>query len=510
MVVEAERTAPAFVSALLASDEDAKAILSLEHPDYAANRADWQVLIDAFEGAGGFQDGSYLWPYPRENSADFTKRQAMARYHNFVEPLVDLYARFLFTQGVNRTSNSEEYNTWTQDVDGAGSTLEDVLRRAVSFALAASHSGILVDKTPDVASGPSKADERARVIATVFASTAIPDWRIDRDVLQAVKLREAASLPTITEEIADGDEAKQYLFWDTEGWARFDSAGHLLSFDVPDLGLVPFVTIRPKPRYSSSLVSRSLIGHPNIPRALLNRASEEDQVIRDQAFSVLTVEVPADGNAEQAKADLGTEIGTTRALVVRGKIDFKTPSQDVATGIRENIAYLVQEMFRAAHVRFKNDSLAPESGASLRLQYTELNEMLQGLAKGLALAERQIARCWFAWMAPTKEQAQANFEAAEVEAIYPTEFFLDDLMTDLEAWGEAVRMKLGETMTRRIKKKAVRRIDPEMPAAELEQIDAEIDAMTADDLMPPAPLDTGDPEAVAITKAEQELNADAA
>ena len=109
------RSAPAFVSAI-ARAEDARDILALEHPDYTERKHSWQVLLDAFEGRGGFLDGSYLWPYPREDAPDFLKRQKMARYHNYVEALVDLYVRFIFTQGVKRTSTSEEYNAWTEDV----------------------------------------------------------------------------------------------------------------------------------------------------------------------------------------------------------------------------------------------------------------------------------------------------------------------------------------------------------------------------------------------------------
>ena len=69
-----------------------------------------------------------------------------------------------------------------------------------------------------------------------------------------------------------------------------------------------------------------------------------------------------------------------------------------------------------------------------------------------------------------------------------------------------MRLNLGETMTKRIKKKAARRIDPEMPVDVLEQVDKDIDAQK--DEPPPGPADTGDPEAAAIAKAEAEMSAD--
>lgn len=487
MADTAVKSAPAFVAALLGlSDEDRKSVLQAQHPDYASHVGSWQLLLDAFEGDGGFLDGSYLWPYPREDDRSFRERQQMARYHNYLETLVDLYVRFIFTQGVRRSSDSDEFNAWLKDVDGAGTEINDFLKRLVAMALVTGHAGVLVDKTADAATGPTRADETAEVVASIFTSTAIPDWRFDGNALAAVKLTEAAPEPPLTEPALVGEAANQYLLWDDEGWARFDVNGTLVDADVPDLGLVPFVVLRPKPSQRSRLLGRALVSNANVVRALFNRASEEDQVIRDQAFSVLTVSVHPEGDLDQVKASLGSVIGTAKALVVKGEIKYETPDQAVPGTIRDNSAYLVQEMYRAAHVRFKRDSLAAESGEAIRLQYAELNEMLQGLAKEMAKVESHIARCWFAWTEPTPEAAQKAFEAAAPDAVYPDEFFLDSLINDLKAWAEAIALDLGLTMAKRIKKRAVRRLEPDMATEDLKAVDAEIDAQTEAVPLPPA------------------------
>jgi len=353
------------------------------------------------------------------------------------------------------------------------------------------HVGILVDKTPEQSTGPAKADERAIVFATVYPAPTIVDWRFDREGLAAVKLSEAVPQPTIDQELPEGEDAVRWLLWDREGWVRLSFDGkEVIGGDVPNLGIVPLAVLRPKPSHLSMLLGRALVSNINVIRALFNRASEEDEVLRRQAFSVLTVNVPSDGSVDQAKEALGDKIGTSKALIVKGQIDYKTPDMNVPKAIRDNINYLVQELYRAAHMRFKKDSLEAETAESIRLQHSELNEMLQGFAKALSAAEMQIARAWFAWSFPTKKAADAAFEVAQVEATYPTEFFLDELMTDLEAWAEALRMGLGDTMGRRIKKKAARRIDPEMPEDVLKQVDDEIDAAPVEPVTQ-FPLDTG-------------------
>ena len=494
----ATRSLPAFVSRLAGETPESRlAILKLQHPAYKANQRTWSILLDAFEGQGGFLDGGYLWPYPREENSAFIERQQMARYHNYLEALVDLYVRFMFTQGVNRKSGSEDYNAWIEDVDGAGTKMNDFLKRLASVALVNGHAGALVDKTDVTPTGPTKADEQARVVASVFTATAMPDWRYQGNSLQAVKLLERAPDPSITAALPTGDAAHQYLLWDRTGWARFDAQGELLGGDVANLDLVPLVLLRPKPSQLSQVMGRALVSNANIIRALFNRASEEDQVLRDQAFSVLTISVDKDGNVDETRAQLGNVIGTAKALIVKGTIDYKTPDMNVPTTIRNNSDYLVQEMYRAAHCRYRNVTARAESGEAIRMDFSELNEMLQGFAKALAQTEREIARCYFAWTTPDPVAAQAAFDAADVQAEYPSEFFLDSLMADLQAWVEGIQMGLGLTMTQHIKKKAVRRIDPELAAETLTIIDKEIEALPDPALAMaagPFPPDRGQPQ----------------
>lgn len=512
-VAEGTTARPAFVDQILAGGDDKKALAILErvHPEYSIRRQAWQVLLDAYEGSGGFLDGAYLWPYPRESAESFFERKAMARYHNYVETPIDLYVRFVF-QGVQRTSKNEEFNDWCQNVDGKGTTLDALLKRYASVALVHGHAGCLIDRTAEEPSGPSKADEQARTIAAIFTALSIPDWRYSREGLQAVKLIEAADAVGIAEELPEDESAIQYLLWDKEGWARFAGTGELKSAGVPGLGLVPLVLLQPKPVLEqNTILGRALIGNPNVPRALYNRASEEDEVLRAQAFSLFVVTVPPDGNVDTAKQDLGREVGTTKAIVVRANsATYETPDQSVAENIRNNQVYLAQELFRSVHVRFKRDTAAVESGESKKLENGELNEALQGLAKSLAQAEQEIFRCWCAWESTSPEQAEQMFEAAEFTVIYPDEYFLEELQTELDAWAEAIRLDLGETMTKRIKKRAALRIEPNMPEDVKDQVIKEIDeqevvseterARAEMDAMKQA-FDNGDPEGQGIQNA---------
>ena len=495
-------TFPAFARGLIGlSDEDRASLVKAVHGDYAENAAQWQVLLDAFEGRGGFLDGSYLWRFPREEDAGYTSRKTAARYHNYLEALVDIYVRFIWTQGVKRTSSSAAYNEWLKDVDGDGMSMDDFLKRLTALALSGGHAGALVDKTREAPAGPTRAEESARVVLTWFPATDILDWRFSRSEITGVKLREVAQAATIAEAPKTGDESVQYLLWgitpEDDGWARFDFEGKPMEGGVTGLGLVPFVVLRPKPSNRSYMLGRPLVSNANIVCAMFNRHSEEDQVLRDQAFSILTVNVSPEADVDQARGHIAGAIGTTRALVTHGDIKYATPDMAVPQAIRDNVVYLAQEIYRAAHVRFRRDSLQSETAEAIRLQYTELNEALQGLAKALSSAERKIARAWFGWTEATPEAAEAAFEKADPTAEYPQEFFLDALIADIQAWAESIALGLGAKMTQRIKKRAVRRIEPDISPEDLKEIDAEIEALPSDELglNPPAfPPDVGNPE----------------
>lgn len=478
MALPTDARLPEFARRLQAGSEDVrKTILESQHPDYVANIDHWTVMLDAFEGTGGFADGSYLYPYRFEELGDYSKRKEMARYHNYVETIIDLYCQHVFTTEPERTTTSEELRDWWSDVDGKGSSMSAFMRGTVGLALAAGHTGILEDMTRESPAGPAKADQKARPFLTKYLATSILDWRTDNTEVTGIKLQECVPPNSIAEELPDEEDETRYLLWDQEGWARFDHKGELLEADVPELGVVPFEVIRPKPSLMRPFIGRSLFSNAKLVKALFNRHSEEDQVLRDQAFSILTVQVdPQNGDVEAARKQMGEQIGTSRGIVVAGEIGYISPDMAVPAQVRENSLQIIRELYRVAHMRYERDSLQAESAEAIRLQFKELNEMLQGLAAELQRVELALARFFFLWTSPTKEAGEQAFDAANVVINYPDEFFLADLMLDLEGWGQAIAMDLGLTMQQRLKKKAVRRIEPELTPDEAEKIDAEIDA----------------------------------
>jgi len=468
---------PAFAARLLAqSDDDRLVSLAFEHPEYTAYKDQWQLLLDAFEGTGGFVNGAYLWPYPAERYEDYLKRQKMARYHNHASAIIGQHVQQVFTQEPDRQTDDPKLAEWWKDVDGHGTSMTAFLRKQLALAHAAGHVGVLMDKTPVLPTGPALRDDQSRPFLASFRAPAILDWRLDGTSVIGVKLSEAVPDNSIADEAPEGDAAFQTLIWDSEGWARFNSDGDVIGGDTPDLGLVPFDTIRPKPSVTTAFIGRPILGNIGLVKAIFNRMSELDEVLRNQGMSTLALEMHEGGDVEQGKKQLGSDIGTATALVANGKMYYVSPDMNIPKNLNDNIQALISELYRIAHIRYERDSLQAESAEAIRLQFKEFNESLQATAFELQRFEYQMVRFYYAWTTPTAQAAEAAFEAANVSINYPEEFFLADLRLDLDAWAAAIAMDLGDTMTKIIKKKAVRRIEPEITPEDLETVDKEIDA----------------------------------
>lgn len=59
-------------------------------------KAKWQFLNNAYNGEGGFSDGSYLMQFSREVDEKFKSRQNMAYYVNYLKPSIERFASYIF------------------------------------------------------------------------------------------------------------------------------------------------------------------------------------------------------------------------------------------------------------------------------------------------------------------------------------------------------------------------------------------------------------------------------
>lgn len=448
-------------------------MLRTVHPLHRRYVSDWHVGLDAYDATGGFLDGAYLWQFPREAPEDFDRRKRQARYHNYVATLVDIYLRAV-TARVTRTTDDTDLEAWWGDVDGRGTTIGNYVDAVLGQALASGHAAVLMDKA--VEPGVSRRDDPRPYLTTYTAPTVL-DWRQDRNGLAAVKLAEAA--PTTGLDVAPA-ERSHYLLWDRDEWARYDERGRLVDRNTHDLGAVPLEVLRPIPSRRHPFIGRALV-QASVVRALYNRASEEDVVLRDQAFSLFVISLPPEATPEDIDAlrqMLGAGVGTTSVQIIKGTADFKTADMSVAETIRNNQQHLIAELYRMAHLRYQRDSLEAESAEAIRLQRQDLDVALRHLAEGMHAYEMALVDLWYRWMSPAG-RAEADVERANVQIVYPDDFSPAVLEAELSAAAAAMGLGLGPTAEAETRKRVVSLVLPDLAEDTLETIREEIDAARA-------------------------------
>jgi hypothetical protein len=150
---------------------------------------------------------------------------------------------------------------------------------------------------------------------------------------------------------------------------------------------------------------------------------------------------------------------------------------EVPKAIRENIAFLVQEIYRMAFLKATRESLQAETAEAIRLKQDDLNDFLVSIADACQQLELKLIRFWCGWTSPDEAAADTLFESLELSVIYSREFFLADLGDDLKNWALGLKMDLGKTMEKRIRMRAAFRLEPLLDDKEKKTVEDEIEAI---------------------------------
>jgi len=83
----------------------------------------WKFYREAYDGTGGFEDGSYLDRYIRESDERYKQRQEVAFYINLFKQKVEKFIGYLFKQKPLRTSKNSIVLNIFDDCDFKGNNI---------------------------------------------------------------------------------------------------------------------------------------------------------------------------------------------------------------------------------------------------------------------------------------------------------------------------------------------------------------------------------------------------
>lgn len=411
------------------------------HPVYDTWRPVWRLLAHVYEGSGGFLDGTYLVPHPREwKDHDATvptqptkkllERRSLARYENVAALIIEQKLASLFREPPTRrvAGNDEDHPwlQWCENVDGRGRSLDDWLREQMRLAMAFGHMFGLMDRV--ASNGPTAADA-APLRLRAYSPLDAVDWLQDDDGrLTGVKLIEPVLRTSLSQAWLGQDVNHRVLEIDETTAVRREpgQGGTTASMAQHGFGALPVAVLYAQRRAFTPLIGQSVLYDPWLYVDLFNLTSEIRELLRKQTFAMLNIPLgvnPQGGTAlsvEEAQTLAGTITGTSNVLFTGEAASYISPDTGNVTVYQEERRELLRTIYRLCAVPYDQDSREAESAEARKLKREEFTAMIGKYADELAAFEATLAQLWF--RGTYGEAWQREWDKADPTISYPQTF----------------------------------------------------------------------------------------
>lgn len=427
---------------------------------------DYIFLEDAYYGKGGFKDGSYLIPHPRETLEKYNRRKALAYYLNYVKATINSHVDPIFRVDPARNwENGELFSIFVNDSDTMGTSFSRFMKRAAINAKILGMVLIVVDNASD--QPISKADAiKKRTLPYVYF--------VKPRQITKYTTNSSGKLTSITYETVSSANESGILnttwTWTSDKWERIDSNGNKSSGDH-GLGRLPVVPLFSKQVDVCDIKPQSEFY--NIVKAnqrLYNLCSEIDEIIRSQAFSILTY--PLEDKSDDVQE---INISTENILGYNGMLSnqpcYISPSSDILEQLRDERKDLIEEIYRMAELSHITGVQEKNSGVAKQWDFEQTNQSLADFAKNIEEVEREISRIFELW----------TNESIGFSTKYSDDFGIVDVVGELDKVGKALELNIGSQFNSEAKKKAVSVFLNDIPEDRYDEVMADIEARAQDE-----------------------------
>jgi hypothetical protein len=444
------------------------------HDEYTAYLAEVTSLKDAYYGTGGYKTGTYLTKYPKEDDTKFTSRKAQVYYPNFPGVITDTYNGHIFKKPAERKTEDKGLNDFYERTNIAGDiTMHELMSEAHILSFSMGWCYAVVDK-PQGEGVKSKLDEinqGIRPYAYLLTPLDIIDWAVD-DYGNWLWLKIKESYTKNKEDpFATHTVKYQYRVWTREDWTVYritdnNKTAFIHEQGTHDLGEVPVVPIYFKRNPDSTVQGISAIQEiAKMTRRLFNLLSELDDLMRQQVFSILTIQ----GNI--SKDDVAA-LGTSSILkypIDAVKPEFIAPPSSTTESYEtriENLLSMIMQMARLVYHGVAKTVDTSTSGVALKMKHERTESYAKKIVGKLEDSETRIARLVGLW------NGNDNVEAT---VKYSDKFGLQDIQEDLNTWLTALALNVQSKLyEKRIQENIVARVLPELSVEDMQIIKDQI------------------------------------
>lgn len=438
----------------------------------------YRIMHDAYYGSGGFE-GPYLLRHPRESDENYRLRRRASYYLNYFAPIVNALVDPIFKKKPLRDwsgAASSVMDEFTEDVDGAGTGINDFMKRA---ALEAKLYGAVFIVVENFHSGdmPGNLEDTLKSRRFPYAYTISPDRVEDYSMDKNGRLLRI-TFTDISGQSSDAGDHRRTVTFTENNWSVTED-GKPAGNGEHGLGAVPVIFFPSQDTDAGDIHPvPELYPQARAAIAIYNHCSWLTEILRNQTFPILTFP------STQAK-DL--TLGTNNALCFDGEVSkfqpgFIAPPSDPAQLIQSQIELLIREMYRMASLSFISDTKDQTSGIARQWEFERTNQRLSEFAARCAKAEKRMAEMAALWM-----HMDLTYTVS-----YSQDFGITDTETDMKNAQALMDLGLSPEMKIEAARRVLASYAPDMPAGRYDEIIADVEKQAREPSYNEPPAPTGD------------------
>lgn len=428
---------------------------------------EYELISDAYEGSGGFLDGTYLTQYKRETDANYEIRKELSFYLNYVKVVVDSHIKAVFAKTPERDyAKNVLMDGFMLNADADGMSLTQWMKRAATKAKANGCVLVVVDNFDKVAPTIEDADKERQY---PYVYSILPNRIVD---VTKDKYGRRTSV-TYTEDFVDakGRTVTHYKTWDNMTCVTTDESEAVVGIVEHRIGILPCFFL-----YGSDITTDKVIPVPEFyqvaraNKAIFNICSEIREIQRNQGFSILTIpgEKPTEGS---------TKVGTNNALYypeTSSKApDYITPDSTPLDKLESFIDRLIQEIYRMSCITYTQQYATNQSGEAKKWTFHITAQVLEDFANNCQNSEMLIGKIFGKYI-----NKDLNFTSE-----YNKQYGVDDIDVDLNSALLAMEVGLGCFGNTEMRKKLARSYFSEDGDDIISKVEAALDEELAKDIL---------------------------
>jgi len=381
---------------------------------------EFQFIADAYNGTGGFADGSELDQFKRESdgSTDPTddaygdrKEASKHEYENLFSSKVSRYNGYLFKSQPGRKTEDKLLEGILKDANRRGESVNVFMSNFAKNAKARGVNLLLVDIPQEKAKDrKEQIDKRLTPYFVEMLPETVQEYKINNfGSFDFVTFGD--TIDSSTYENSDTQDIVRY--YDKKEWRIYDLDKNILDRGDHGFSRCPVLIFSEKGNFESLGEFSQLAG---LSKRMFNNDSELKLLLRGQTFSILTIWTEKGSSPT-------INLGIDNALLYSGDHPPSYISSDVAQAktYEDKILAIKESMDRVAYD--VSTTQAQESGIALSLKFEGLNSSLNSFAQRLENLERD------AWDLVC-ESLGLPFDSVTI--VYNMDFSITDLNNEID------------------------------------------------------------------------------